>query len=100
MFGRDKYVDSRYALKEEVDEVKADVKIIKADTVELKSVMNFIKWLILATVPVTALVTNLGAELKDSIKNEPEVQIQRQQMKPVTGQVLEHEGKIYLVPIK
>ena len=92
MIFRHRYVDSRYALKEELEEVRDDVKIIKSDTVELKSVMNFIKWLILATVPVTAIITNVGQEIKDNIKDTgPRPDVDQQQ------QVIEWGGEKFLI---
>lgn len=88
---RNRFVDSRYALKEELDEVKEDVKIIKRDTVELKSVMNLIKWLIMATVPVTALFTSLAEEFRHTIK-APESQPKIEQLK-----IVDVEGKKFII---
>lgn len=74
---RNRYVDSRYALREELDEVRDDVKGIKADTVELKSVMNFIKWLIVATVPITAIITNFGEGVREQLDGPMPVKEQK-----------------------
>ncbi len=93
MFNR--FVDSRYALREELDEVREDVKIIKSDTVELKSVMNFIKWAVLATVPITAIATNVTQEVKDQFKQENTVQQQKQNQKD--PQIIEIDGNRFLI---
>lgn len=93
---RNRFVDSRYALKEELDEVKEDVKIIKRDTVELKSVMNLIKWLVMATVPITAIFTSLAEEFRQELKGPmPQQTIER---KKDTGfQIIKIGGQNYII---
>lgn len=93
--GRVVKVDSRYALKEELDEVKEDVKRIKEDTVELKTIGNFIKWIVVVSIPLIPIITSIVEELKDTaIHNEADQHIieHRQQ-----NQIIKMDGKSYLL---
>lgn len=85
-------VDPRYALREELEEVKEDVKRIKEDTLELKTIGNFIKWIVVVSIPLIPIITSVVEEVKDSaITNQVENKVEEQ------NKIIQIEGKPYLV---
>lgn len=62
---------SKYALKEELDEVKQKIDEIQVGQTEIKTGINLAKWILTISIAVIPLFTSVFEEIKDVFLHNP-----------------------------
>ena len=78
MFGRN--LDSKYALKEELEDVRNCLQKLQTETVEIKTGINIAKWLLAGAIAVIPVITNIIQYLSPS--RIPQIESQSRMMVP------------------